>query len=146
MAWLTNNNGAMRLANEAKNNPLIIASDVICPPIHNMVVVTSPIGDQAPPALAEITTIAANRSRSSCFCNSFLVSEIITIVAVKLSRTALKKKDRNPTIHNKCESFLVLIRDVITSKPLCASMTSTMVIAPIKKKTISAVEAIDSLN
>jgi hypothetical protein len=37
----------------------------ICPPIHNIVVVTSPIGDQTPPALAAITVIPTNRSRSS---------------------------------------------------------------------------------
>ena len=39
--------------------PVIILPAVICPPIHNMIVVTSPIGDHAPPAFAAITTILA---------------------------------------------------------------------------------------
>jgi len=36
---------------------------VNCPPIHSIVVVTSPIGDQAPPALAAMTTMPANSHR-----------------------------------------------------------------------------------
>ena len=111
-----------------------------------MVVVISPIGDQAPPALAAMTISAANKSLSLGSFNSFLVREIITIVAVKLSNTALKKKVMRLIIQSKETSLVVLMREVITSKPLWASITSTMVIAPIKKKTISAVDAIVSLS
>ena len=47
------------LTSEGRNTPLTMAAEVTCPPIHSMVVVTSPIGDQAPPALAAITTSPA---------------------------------------------------------------------------------------
>src|SRR5690606_30950784 len=40
---------------------LIRESVVTLSPIQSMVVVTSPIGDQAPPAFAAITTIPANQ-------------------------------------------------------------------------------------
>merc|ERR1712153_69670 len=39
--------------------------------IQSIVVVTSPIGDQAPPAFAAITTIAAYQRRSSLSCINF---------------------------------------------------------------------------
>ena len=56
---LTANNGAARLTSEGRNSLVTIAVVVTCPPIHSMVVVTSPMGDQAPPALAAITTSPA---------------------------------------------------------------------------------------
>ncbi len=42
-----------------------IPKALIRSPIHNMVVVTSPMGDHAPPALAAITMILAKTRRSS---------------------------------------------------------------------------------
>lgn len=36
----------------------------ICPPIHSIVVVTSPNGDHVPPALAAIITSETNHNRS----------------------------------------------------------------------------------
>ena len=131
---------------EGINKPFMISSAVIWPPIQSMVVVTSPIGVQAPPALAAITIIPAKNKRSSLCSRSFFIRETITIVVVRLSKIALRKNETKPTIHIKVESFLVLILEVITSKPLCASTTSTIVIAPIKKNTICAVVMSDSLS
>ena len=72
---------------------------VTCPPIHSMVVVTSPSGDQAPPALAAITTTPDRYSRSSRAATSLRSSEIMTMVVVRLSSTGLRKKVTAPTIH-----------------------------------------------
>ena len=60
----------------------------------------------------------------------------MTIAVVKLSKMALRKKVTKPTNHINVDSFFVRMRRVMTSKPLWASTTSTMVIAPIKKNTI----------
>jgi hypothetical protein len=38
---------------------VMVGNTVICPPIQSMVVVMSPMGLQAPPALAAITTAPA---------------------------------------------------------------------------------------
>ena len=70
----------------------------------------------------------------------------MTIVVVRLSSIALRKKVTIPTSHIRVTCFLVRISEVITSKPLCASITSTIVMAPIRKKTIWAVEETDSLS
>jgi hypothetical protein len=47
---------------DGRKTAVIMGSGVIWPPIYSMVVVTSPITDQAPPAFAAITMIAANNS------------------------------------------------------------------------------------
>ena len=52
-------NGMIIDTSDGRNTSFIICIPLICPPIHNMVVVTSPIGDQAPPALAAITIMEA---------------------------------------------------------------------------------------
>ena len=122
----------------------MISMAVICPPIQSMVVVTSPMGVHAPPALAAITMMPAKKSRSSRLPSSFFISDTITMVVVKLSRIELRKNVTMPTIHIRSESLVVLMREVITSKPLCASTTSTMVMAPIRKKTIWAMPCRDS--
>ena len=59
-------------------------------PIHNIVVVTSPIGDQAPPAFAAIIISPANQILSLFSGTNFLSIVISTIVAVKLSIMADK--------------------------------------------------------
>ena len=96
---------------------LIIVIVVNCPPIHNIVVVTSPIGDQAPPALAATTTIPAKNQRSYLSSINFLSKETITIVVVKLSKAAEKKKVSTLTIHNNFTLFFVVILSVIIEKP-----------------------------
>ena len=72
--------GTIRLA--------IKSNDVTLSFIHNIIVVTSPIGDQAPPLLAAITITPAKSQRSSCSDNNRRISIIITIVVVILSSTA----------------------------------------------------------
>ncbi|OPZ10761.1 MAG: hypothetical protein BWZ07_02458 [Alphaproteobacteria bacterium ADurb.BinA280] len=134
------------LTSAGSNTALMMARLVICPPIHSMVVVTSPMGDQAPPEFAATTMMPAKNSRSSCLASSLRISEIMTMVVVRLSRMALRKKVTKPTSHIKLVSFVVRMREVITSKPSCASITSTMVIAPIRKNTICAVAIRDSLS
>ena len=106
------------MISEARKTPLMMARGVICPPIQSMVVVTSPIADQAPPALAAITIIDAKNRRSLWLASSFLISEIMTIVVVKLSSIALRKKVTKPTSHINVACFLVRISEVMTSKPL----------------------------
>ena len=78
-------------------------------PIHNMVVVTSPIGDQAPPALAAMMIKPANQILSLLFGIIFLSIVIRTIVAVKLSIIAERMKANMEMIHNRVDFLLVLI-------------------------------------
>ena len=90
---------------------------VICPPIQSMVVVTSPIGDQAPPALAAMITIPAKNFRWSEFEIIFQSKETITIEVVRLSRTAERKKANKPIVQSKVTDFLLEIWSVIILKP-----------------------------
>ena len=59
--------------------------------------------------------------------------DTITIDVVKLSSNAEKKNVNTQTIQSILTLFLVWMRSVITRNPSCASINSTMVIAPIKK-------------
>ena len=104
------------------------------PPIHSMVVVTSPMRDQAPPALAEMMTAPAKSQRVGLSAMSFRSREIITMEVVRLSSAAEKKKVRVAMIHSRRPFFRVLIRSVMTANPLWASTNSTMVMAPRRKK------------
>ena len=90
--------------------------------------------------------IAANTRRSSSRPDSFFISDTITIAVVRLSSMALRKKVTKPTSQTSATWLLVRISEVTTSKPLWASITSTIVIAPIRKKMICAVAATDSLS
>jgi hypothetical protein len=89
---------------EGMNKPFIISTVVTCPPIQSIVVVTSPMGVQAPPALAAITIMPAKNKRSSRFSNNFFMSDTMTMVVVRLSNIELRKKVTNPTSHIKLES------------------------------------------
>jgi hypothetical protein len=89
----------------------------ICPPIHNIVVVTSPIGVHAPPALAAMMIIPAKNNRISLFGMSVLINETMTIDVVRLSSTADKKNVIQQIIHKSNFGFFVLIVLVITLKP-----------------------------
>ena len=106
------------------------------PPIQSIVVVTSPIGDQAPPALAEIITIPAKIHLVSLSLISFLNKEIITIDVVRLSSTAEKKKVIMQIIQSSLTLLLVFILSVITLNPSLASTSSTIVMAPKRKNRI----------
>jgi hypothetical protein len=90
---------------------------VICPPIQSIVVVTSPIGDHAPPALAAITIIPPKNKRMSLFGTSFRISDTITMEVVRLSSNADKKKVTQQTTHSKVFGFFVLMRSVIILNP-----------------------------
>ena len=90
-------------------NCFIILSAVICPPIQSIVVVTSPNGDHAPPALAAITIIPANHRRSSFSVKIFEHNEVITIAVVKLSSNAERKKVNTVIISN---NFCLLVVDI----------------------------------
>ena len=58
------------------------------------------------------------------------------IDAVRLSNNAEKKNATNPSIQNSLSLLVVLIRSVTTLNPPCISIISTIVIAPIRKKSI----------
>ncbi|CAI8161204.1 MAG: Uncharacterised protein [Crocinitomicaceae bacterium] len=108
-------------------------------PIQSMVVVTSPIGDQAPPALAAMIISPANHILSLLSLINFLRMVINTIVAVRLSIIADKIKANIHMIQSRYIFFFVFIKFFIVANPLKWSMISTMVIAPIKKTNISQV-------
>ena len=97
--------GTIMLTIEGRKTPFMIARVVIWPPIQSMVVVTSPMGVQAPPALAAMTMMPAKNSRSSCLSSSFFISEIMTMVVVRLSSTALRKKVTKPTSQSSDDSW-----------------------------------------
>ena len=140
----TTASGTSRFTMDARNTPCMMASVVTCPPIHSMVVVTSPIGVHAPPALAAMTMMPAIKCRSSRPSSRRFMSETMTMAVVRLSRIELRKKVARPTSQTSDDSRWVLIRVVSTSKPSCASTTSTIAMAPIRKNTICAVPVSDS--
>src|ERR1044072_6101077 len=86
---------------------------VICPPIQSMVVVTSPIGDHAPPAFAAMMTSTMYFNRMGGSETNFLRSETITIVVVRLSRIADRKNVNTQTMMSSVDAFLVLSRAVM---------------------------------
>ena len=116
---------------------VIILTVVTWPPIHNIMVVTSPMGDHAPPALAASTIMAAKNHLVCLSETSFLSNATITIVVVRLSSAADIKKVRKLRIHKSFTFRVVLILSVMILNPSCLSITSTMVIAPRRKKRIS---------
>src|SRR5215208_1078102 len=99
------------------NRIVMILAVEIWPPIHNIVVVTSPIGVHAPPAFAAITIMPAKKSRMSRFGISFRINETITIAVVRLSRIDERKNVTQHISHSKVFGFLVLILSVISRKP-----------------------------
>ncbi len=82
-----------------------------------MVVVTSPIGDQAPPAFAAIMINPANQIRSSLTFTIFCKMEINTIVAVKLSMIADKTNANPEKVHNNFFLLLKPTYPLIDEKP-----------------------------
>ena len=81
----------------------------ICPPIQSIVVVTSPKGEKAPPALAAIMIIPTNQRRSSLCDKIFAVREVITMAVVRLSRTDEIKNVRMVMIQSSFTLLRVLI-------------------------------------
>src|SRR5918993_1643493 len=99
------------------NNVLMMLTAEIWPPIHSMVVVTSPIGDHAPPAFAAITIIPAKNKRMSLFGTNFRMRETITMDVVRLSNSADRKNVTQQMTHNNVFGFLVLMRSVMIRNP-----------------------------
>ena len=86
-------------------------------PIQSIVVVMSPIGDHAPPALAAIIIKPAYHNFKDLTLTSFCKRVISTIVAVRLSIIAERTKASNPKIHKILTLLLVLITCLIPEKP-----------------------------
>ncbi len=86
-------------------------------PIQSMVVVTSPIGDQAPPAFAAIIIKPAYQIRTLLSFTIFCSIEIKTMVAVRLSMIADKMKASMAKIQSILLFFLVFIKSLIVEKP-----------------------------
>ena len=82
--------------------------------IQSMVVVTSPIGDQAPPEFAAMIMNPAYHFLSSASETIFLKILIRTIVAVKLSISADSRKANAQMIQRSVVFRFVLIRDLKT--------------------------------
>jgi hypothetical protein len=101
-----------------RNNAFITAIVESCPCIQSIVVVTSPIGVQAPPALAA-TTIQQLKIILSLEEGMILLSnEIIKMVVVRLSKMLERKKERIAIIHKRCLLDRVWISFVINLNPL----------------------------
>mmetsp|Transcript_61603 Transcript_61603/g.101775 ORF Transcript_61603/g.101775 Transcript_61603/m.101775 type:complete len:243 (+) Transcript_61603:639-1367(+) len=117
----------------------IVGQVVMLPLIHSIVVVTSPMGVQAPPAFAAMTARPPKSMRSSVWSGSiFRSSETMTMVDVRLSSTAERQKVTTPTMNRRVRRLLVWMFSVMTRKPWCASTISTIVMAPSRKNRISA--------
>ena len=105
------------LVTEAKNVDVMILTVVTWPPIHNMMVVTSPIGDHAPPALAAIITKPPNNHTLSFFLMILRSNALIIMAVVMLSNPEERKKVIQDMIHNNLTLFDVVIRSVMTLNP-----------------------------
>mmetsp|Transcript_85335 Transcript_85335/g.246690 ORF Transcript_85335/g.246690 Transcript_85335/m.246690 type:complete len:210 (+) Transcript_85335:387-1016(+) len=130
--------GSAMTTNDGRNSQEIVFVTVILSDSQSIVVVTSPIGLQAPPALAAITIsppILCRRCRSlPTECRSNFRH---TIVAVRLSMTALMKKHNVPSmgINSSLRPRVnLLIVTVTTAKPSKWSMDSTTPIAGSRKR------------
>ena len=91
---------------------------VTCPLIQSMMVVTSPMGLQAPPALAARMTMPAKSQRSFLSAMSLRRSATMTMAVVMLSSRAERKKVRMETTQRSFFLSVVLMRSVMTVKPL----------------------------
>ncbi len=99
-------------------------------------VVTSPIGENAPPLLAAIMTKAAYKTRSLCCDTNLRKIMIITMLVVMLSRMAERMKVMNAMRQSSARLLLVCMTRRTQSKPPFWSTTSTMVMAPMRKKSV----------
>src|SRR5690606_12259629 len=102
---------------EGTNKCSINSAVVTLSPIHNMVVVTSPMGDHAPPALAAIIMIPAYQILTSRSKIIFWRMEIKTMVAVRLSIMAESMKAKKEKIQSNFFLLLVFTNDFMVAKP-----------------------------
>ncbi len=89
----------------------------IFPAIQSMMVVTSPIGDHAPPALAARMIMPPKNQRSFWSVINLRSKAIITIAVVRLSSRADSRKVRNESAHSSLTLLLVLMWSVMMLNP-----------------------------
>ena len=104
------NKGISRDTKAGKKRCSISFKGLTFPAIQSMVVVTSPIGDHAPPALAAMMTKPANHMRSSLSGTILRKMEMSTIVAVRLSMMEESTKARVATTSSNWYAVLTLMR------------------------------------
>ena len=85
------NTGTTIDTSDGRNSSASTPPVVIMPFIHSMMVVTSPMGENAPPELAAIITIEAKIMRSLLSRMSLRSTIIITMDVVRLSSMAERK-------------------------------------------------------
>mmetsp|Transcript_25798 Transcript_25798/g.75609 ORF Transcript_25798/g.75609 Transcript_25798/m.75609 type:complete len:312 (+) Transcript_25798:373-1308(+) len=132
---------ATTLTREQASRSVTVCKVDSWPFIHSMVVVTSPMGVQTPPALAAMTTMAPKSLRSSLSSMTLRSRLTMTIVTVRLLSTAERKKVIKPTSQNSFWRESTCSFSVRKRKPWCASITSTMVLAARRKKQMSDTSA-----
>mmetsp|Transcript_11393 Transcript_11393/g.35255 ORF Transcript_11393/g.35255 Transcript_11393/m.35255 type:complete len:238 (+) Transcript_11393:860-1573(+) len=130
--------GTTPATREGRNRPATVSKAEILPWIQSIVVVTSPIGLQAPPAFAATTARPPQRRRhSSSSGTMWRRSLTATIVAVRLSMTELMKKLSRQMIGISASRRLRTSRSmarVTTVKPPKWSMDSTRPMAGSRKR------------
>ena len=115
---------------------VITPAAVITPLFQSMMVVTSPIGENAPPELAAMMTREAYITRSLRSLTSLRNIIIITMEVVRLSRMALRIKVMMAIRHSNERLLFVFSVSLTKLKPPFWSTSSTMVMAPIRKKSV----------
>jgi len=90
---------------------------VTLPRIHSMMVVTSPMGDQAPPLFAAMTITLAKIHRSFLLAINRRSSMTMMIVVVMLSSSADMKKVMIASSHISLRLLRVVMWSVMTLKP-----------------------------
>ena len=90
---------------------------VIIPAFHSIMVVTSPIGENAPPEFAAMITNEAYIIRSFLSWTSLRRIITITILVVRLSKIADKKKVINAIFHSRLRFVLECITFFTQLKP-----------------------------
>ena len=86
--------GIIRQTKLGNINFVITSYVVIWSPIHNIVVVTSPMGDHAPPAFAAMIIIPRKNHLSFWSAINFLVKETIIIDVVRLENSLLEELNK----------------------------------------------------
>ncbi|MCL1848685.1 MAG: hypothetical protein FWF83_03295 [Clostridiales bacterium] len=101
--------GTNRHKNAGTNSCLTMFNALKCPPIHSIMVLTSPMGDHAPPAFAAITIIPAKYQRVFFPPTNFHIRLIITMVVVRLSSNDDMKNVIDAIIQSNFTLSVVLI-------------------------------------
>ena len=121
---------------EGMNISFITPAAVITPLFHSMMVVTSPMGENAPPELAAMTTSEAYMMRSLWSLTSLRRIIIITMLVVRLSSMAERKNVMKAIRHSSVRLLLVFIMPLTKLKPPFWSTSSTIVMAPMRKNRV----------